>query len=305
MARNTYEPWIPEEWGGPVITRVNQISAVESLARRVPMATDTKHTPRSAGVDVALVAKGGTYTEDTSVNDEILLSVYKFGKAIRIADEDLKDISYVDLISTKQMDWAKSYAKMIDNACIAVTAAANGTTIAFNSLYYQLTQTNSATGYTANANITKTGTGGVVTYAQASSVFGKIETSDYFDPTETVVMAHGAFKEKFRGVVDSQLRPIFQEGASDGIDRLFGAPITWSNALKTSGLDTPNPSGNPLMVVGNRDLLVLGIRSGPESFVAGADSGVGFLTDEAALKMRARRAFNIGHETGFAILEAG
>src|SRR3546814_16478934 len=93
MARNTFEDWIPEEWDSQVIMRVNQVSVIESEARPYPMATDTRHIPRSAGVEVSGVSKGSAYDEDTSTNDDVLLTAKKAGRAIRIADEDLQDRS--------------------------------------------------------------------------------------------------------------------------------------------------------------------------------------------------------------------
>jgi hypothetical protein len=74
VARNTLEAWIPEEWDSSrVIQSMLQVSAVESLAARIPMGSDTKHVPRTAGMGVDVVAKGGAYGEDTSLNDEVLL----------------------------------------------------------------------------------------------------------------------------------------------------------------------------------------------------------------------------------------
>ncbi|WP_274029457.1 phage major capsid protein [Streptomyces sp. MMBL 11-1] len=303
MARNTYEDWIPEEYSGPVITRVQQMSAVERLARRVPMATDTKHVPRSAGVDVNFTAKGSAYTEDTSVNDDVLLTALKFTRAIRIADEDLQDTRQVaDIISTKQTDWATSYAKFIDNATLATSAAANGTTVPFASLYYSLTQNNSDTGYTANSNLTQTGSGGT-TYANLSATLADYEESDYFDDGNTIVIASPAFKAKFRGVVDVQGRPIFVQGLAGTPDTLFGYQVAWSNGCRLSATAASAPTGKPVLFVGNREYLFLGVRSGPESRTAPADSGVGFLTDEAVLKMRARRGFVVAHEKAWACLE--
>ena len=68
-----------------------QVSAVEAHAQRIPMATQTRSTPRSGGIAVGIVAKGGTYSEDTTTNDEVILNVQKFGEAIRIAEEDIND----------------------------------------------------------------------------------------------------------------------------------------------------------------------------------------------------------------------
>lgn len=302
MAENVYTSWIPEEFSGNVIQRVNQVSAIEALARREPMSTNVRSVPRSGGVDVESIPNGGVYGEDTTANDGVLLTARKFGKAIRIADEDLKDSTMVDIIATKQIDWATSYGKMLDNSSVGVTGATNGTTIPFSSVYYQLAHTNATTGYTANSNITQTGSGGV-SYDNISAAWGSYEQGDYFDLSDTIVIAHSSFRAKFRGVKDNYGRPIFQENAHPGIDTLFGAVIHWSTSLKTSAVATPNPVGNPLMLVGNKQYLILGVRSGPESRVAGADSGAAFLTDEALLKMRSRRGFNVGHEKALSILE--
>ena len=48
----------------------------------------------------------------------------------------------------------------------------------------------------------------------------------------------------------------------------------------------------------------MGRRSGPESYVADAASGVGFMTDETKLKVRARRAFALGHPRAVSVYEA-
>jgi HK97 family phage major capsid protein len=299
VARQDFDVWIPEEWDGPVLTRVNQVSAVEALARREPMGTDTKHVPRSGGMDVATVAKGAAYSEDTNTNDDVLLTARKVGKVLRVADEDLNDVNYVSIIAGKQRDWATSYAKYIDNATLGVTAVSNGTTIPFNSLYYQLSQSDSATGYTGNANITAS----AISYDALSSALGIYEQSDYFDDADTVVIAHPSYKQHLRGIKDNQLRPIFQEGDGAGHDRLFGYPVRYSLGARKHATATASPTGFPLLIIGNRQFMILGVRSGPESKTAGADTGAAFLTDEALLKMRARRGWNIGHENAFAIFE--
>ena len=56
MSRNTMEAWIPEEWEtSRVVQSIQQISAVESLAARIPMSSDTKHVPRTAEIGRAHV----------------------------------------------------------------------------------------------------------------------------------------------------------------------------------------------------------------------------------------------------------
>lgn len=299
MARNTFEAWIPEEYDSAVIQRVKQVSAVEALAAPVPMGTDTKSVPRSAGVDVEYIAKGGTYGEDVTANDDIVLTARKFGKAIRIADEDLND-SLANIVSTKQSDWATSYGKMVDNATLAVTAAAVGAGVPFVSVYATLAATNAGLGYTANDNLTLAGTGGP-TYDLLSATVAKVENGNYFDATNMVVIAHPSFREGLRGIKDSQLRPIFIQGLAGTPDTLFGMNISWSLGAKTSATATPAPTGYPCLFVGNKDFLRLGVRSGPETHFIDAD-GVGALTDEAILKLRSRRGFGVGHPGAFAVL---
>lgn len=302
MARNTLEAWIPEEYSSsPVIQSINQVSVVEAIAARIPMGSDTKHVPRTAGMGVDVVAKGGAYGEDTSLNDEVLLSAVKIGKAARIAEEDIDD-SVADVIQAKMMGWAKSYAKFMDNATLAVTAAANGTTVPYTSLYALLHTTDANTGYTADANITTAATAGSPTYAEFSTAISKVEGGDWFDPAAMVAIAHPGFRASLRGVLDTQQRPIFMEGLAGTPDTIFGIPVRWSLGAKTSPVATSAPAGRPIMAFVNPELMLLGVRSGPESvFIDGRD-GLSALTDESILKMRARRGWAYGHPNGAAIL---
>lgn len=305
MARNTFEDWIPEEWDSQVVQRVEQVSVIESEARPYPMATDTRHIPRSAGVDVNGVAKGTAYGEDESVNDDVLLTAKKAGRAIRIADEDLQD-SNVAILEQKRVDWATSWAKYLDNACLAVTAAESGVTVPYTSVYKAIRTTNSDTSYTADTNYVATASGGVVSYNNLSAVLGKVEVGDYWEEGMTLVIAHPSLREKLRNIKDDQNQPIFvrgQQGDSGTPDTLFGHRVRWSLGARTSATAVHNPTGNPLLIVVNRDFLAIGKRSGPESRVAGPDTGAAFLTDEALLKMRARRAFALTHEKAAAVLE--
>jgi HK97 family phage major capsid protein len=302
VARNTLEAWIPEEYeSSRVIQAINQISAVEALASRIPMGSDTKHVPRTAGMGVDVVAKGGTYGEDTSLNDEVLLTARKMGKAVRIAEEDIDD-SVANIIDSKMVGWGRSYAKFIDNATLAVTAAENGTTVPFTSLYALLHTTDNNLGYTADTNITTAATAGAPTYAEFSSAIALVEGGDYFDPGAMVAIAHPGFRKSLRGVLDSQNRPIFLEGLAGTPDTIFGVNVRWSLGAKTSPVATSSPGGRPIMAFVNPELLLLGVRSGPESvFIDGRD-GLSALTDESILKMRARRGFAYGHPNGAAIL---
>lgn len=304
MARQTFEDWIPEEWGGPVLSKLMETSAVEALARVEPMGTDTKHVPRSAGMDSGgALAKGGTYTEATGTNDDVLLTARKFGRVVRIADEDTKDpAGLINVISTKQTEWARGHAIAFDQACLGTAAAENGTTVPYLSLYQALNTTNSDTSYTADANLIVTA--GALTYSDISTAFGLIEGSDFYAESDTVVLAHPSFKQKVRDILDSQNRPIFIDAMGPGArSTLLGAPVYWTLGARAHATNTSAPTGSPLLFVGNRQFLVKGDRSGPEYMVAGADSGAAFLTDEHLMKMRIRRGFAVGNENAWACIE--
>lgn len=307
-ARDTMEAWLPEEFDSQVIMRVNQISGVEALGSPVPMNSETRSVPRSAGVGVSLVAKGGTYNEDQSVNDSVILSAQKFGQAVRIAEEDIDD-AIADVIATKQKDWATSYGKMFDNSCLAVSAAP-GVGVPFTSVYYALTQNDSQTGYVANANLTQTGSAGT-TYASLSQSLGNVERGNYFDISEMICIAHPAYRNLLRNIKDTNGRPIFQEstagfpggGMAASPDTIFGIAIHWSLGNMGSTTATPTPTGNPLLTWANRNYMIVGRRSGPESVFIDGRNGLAALTDESILKMRARRAFAVGHENAFSVHE--
>ncbi|MEU1088960.1 phage major capsid protein [Streptomyces sp. NPDC005892] len=299
MARNTFEAWIPEEYDSKVIQRITQTSVVEAVASRVPMSSDTRHAPRSAGMGVEVIDKGGAYGEDTSLNDEVVLTAKKFGKVLRIAEEDIND-ALPNTLAVKMSDWGVSYAKILDNATLAVTAAP-GVGVPFQSLYSLLHTTDNTIGYTADSNITFAGTGGA-SYADFSNAIGLVESGDYYDPATMLAIAHPSFKKSLRGILDTQQRPVFIEGLAGTPDTIFSVPIKWSLGARTSATATSAPTGRPLMAFVSTDLMLLGIRSGPESvFIDGRD-GTSALTDESLLKMRARRGWAYGHPAGAAIL---
>lgn len=299
MAAANVTAWIEEQQGSDVIVRVSSTSALEALARKEGMTSLTKSVPRALGVSSAIVAKSAAYTEDASVNDEVVLTAFKFGLAVRIAEEDLGD-SLVATLDVKRLDWATAYARHLDNACLGTNVVNNGTTVPFDSVYYELTQTEARSGYTANDNVTTAVTTVAPTYAQLNTVAGLYEVSDYFDEGRTVVIAHPAYKETMRGIVDSQNRPIFLERTDGTPDTLFGYPITWALGCRENATSSPTPTGNPLLIVGNRDHLILGTRSGPESMLSGGDAV--FLNDEVLMKMRSRRGFRVGERRAFSAL---
>jgi hypothetical protein len=384
MAMHTFSPWIPEEWDGPVIQKVLQMSAVEALGRPEPMTTATRHVPRSGGMGMDILANGDQYTEDSTSDDAVLLVARKFGRAISLAEEDLADSqNLVNILDVKRVDWATSFAKTFDNACLATVGAQSvASDRPFTSVYQAVRTTDSNISYTADTNyvlagqnlgaVTITASGAVLTfnqphglfvndqlvlqgiatttgisngttyyvvsvpssttvalsatlggstlsltgngtatsaskasttYGNLSSVVGIYEQSDWFDPGATVVIAAPKFKQRLRDIKDNYGRPIFIETTDSTPDTLFGYPVHWSLGARVSTSATPAPTGNPLLVIANKNLLIVGRRSGPESYVADAATGVGFSTDETKLKVRARRGFALGHTAGAAVLE--
>lgn len=384
MARTTLEAWLPEEKGSEVLQKIGQNSVVEAWARPVPMGSNVKTVNRSGDVEVEVIAKGAAYGEDGGDNDEVILTARKFGKVIRLAEEDIDD-SVSDVIQVKKNDWATSYAKTIDNATLATTAAANGTTVPFTSVYKAIRTVDAAVSYTADENylaagtafgtVTFTDTGDIVTFATAhglavgdkvkvgtvtsttgivagttyyvrtvpsattvtlsatlngatlalttdgsaasavakagqasyeniNDLIGLMETSDYFDESATVIIAHPSLKKNLRALKDLDGQPIFvQNPRKSEPDTLHGYPIKYTLGAKTSAVATGKPTGNPLVIAVNRNFLLLGKRSGPESVVIDGRGGASALTDETLVKIRARRGFALGTPFAAAVLE--
>lgn len=316
MARQTYEDWIPVETGSDVLQAIKQNSAVDLLARSETMASDTKQVPRIGDFDVSGVAKGGTYTETTTTNDYVELIARKVGGAKRVADEDLMDtITAERTLTLEQTAAASSLAKFFDNACLGTSAAMNGTTVLYTSVYKALRTTNSATGYTADANYQAFSLANDLDssgYVKVSNMLKQVEDSEWFDPANAFVIASPAWKAVFRTVVDGQGRPYWIDPRQGGNGDLFGygAP-TWSMGARTSPVNTRSPQGNPLIIVGDRRLLIKGmaklspriVDGNPGYAIQPGRTGIGFLTDETLLKVAMRRGFAVGHEKGMAIME--
>ncbi|MGR4847908.1 phage major capsid protein [Streptomyces sp. LARHCF252] len=303
MAANTnLTDWVPIEWDSEAIQRVLKLSAVEANALPTPMGSSTKRVLRAGAFSLTT---GTTYTDDTSELDYVTLTARRFmGKTV--LDEDtLSDVeSIADAIGQRAYDWAVSYATRLDNACLAVTGAANGTTIPFTSVYKEV-RTNGAdvtSAYVADANYVSYNGSASAAYDKFSELLRLVEVGEYFDQSNALVIANHAFRDVMRRTKDDNGLPVFVQGTAGTPDTLFNIPISWSRGAKTSPTNTENPAGNPLMIFcGDKRLLKLGIRSGPESLVKAADAADN--TDETALKLRSRRGFAAGNVNGFSVLE--
>jgi HK97 family phage major capsid protein len=316
VARQTVEAWINEENGGPVLTAIARTSVVEAVARRVPMSANVRTFPRSGEADIDIIPKGSAYGEDISANDEVILTAKKFGRAARLAEEDIDDVNLVDLIADKKRQFFTAYARKLDNACLGAAGAVSAT-IPFTSVYQASRTADAGAGYTAEANFRFINR--ALTYDDLADVVGAGETGDFYDQATAIVIAHPRYRNILRKMKDGSGKYIFTEGnmSTDQSDQLFGMPVRWSmgaavsvgGAITRVVAPTVNPAGakgtagNPLLIVAQPDALLLGVRSGPESVVIDGRSGLSALTDETILKMRARRAFGVAWPQAFQVLE--
>lgn len=305
--------WIPIEYDSDVVQRVLMESVIEREARRVVMGSKTKSIPRSAGVTVTV---GTTYTDDASTNDEITLTARRFISRVQIDEDDLADAeTRMDVLGTKALDWAISYADVFDNACLGVTATETGTATApFTSAYKRLRTTDSGLGYTADDNYSTwdddlislpTTPAGTSLYERLSLIFKKVEVGKYWSQPDMIVIAAPGWRDALRLCVDAQGRPIFTSGGGlpgNGTpDTLFQTPIMWSRGCKTSPTLTGSPAGNDLLYFVNRRYLARGDRSGPETLTD--DARAQDDSDNYAIKFRARRAFQLTHPNAASVLE--
>jgi HK97 family phage major capsid protein len=307
VARENFDDWVPVEYGDVAIQALNRASATESLGRPEQMTSTTKQVPRSGEFEIAGVARGGTYGETSGTNDYVQLVAQKVGGAIRIAEEDLLDPT-VDVLSTKRVDAARNMAKFYDNATLGCSAAYDGTNVLYTSAYRAVRANDTNVSYTADDNFVS----GAATYANLSAVLGKVEESDFFDAGDMVVIAHPAFKAVLRGIKDDNSMPIFVSSQLPGTpSTLFEYPITFSLGAKVSATNTYAPTGNPLLIIANRMLLINGlarltpqiVTPNPGFAIQRARTGVGFLSDEALMKAAMRRAFVVGDPRGVAVFE--
>ena len=269
--------WIPEPKDSSVLTKVYQTSAVEAVARRVRMSSRTVSVPRFVSDGADIVLEHGNIPLQDGVADEVVLNAVKFANRFAISIEDDRD-SVADAINAKKAAWANSYSKKLDNACLGVTVAKDDTATApFKSVYFA-----------ANAASQMVATAGVLTYEHLAVAFDVIETGDYNG--NLVVIAHPAFKNLLRNLKDVaglRIDPLSNQLAG-GVPTLFGHDVVFSNGARTSAVATDAPTGAPLLIIGNRDNLILGVRDGIESAVS---NEARWVSDEVELKMRSRRGF--------------
>ena len=282
--------YILEEQGSSVVQALLANSAIESFARRENMASRTKSVPRFVADAPEVVAEGEEIPQATADLDEVVLTAKKYAKIFHISEEDVND-SIVDTLTVYKREWASRWARKFDNAALGVTTAVDGTDVApFKSLYQELD---------AFGGILPTA--GKLTFDQLNTAIGVVESSEYYDAANTVFMVHPKMLAEIRGMVQGDNNLLVLPNPLAGTPgSLFGYPLVVSYGAATSAAATDAPTGNPLLIVGNKNLLINGVRGGVESVVS-RDAEFG--TDGVLLKTRVRRAFAVARPEGFFIIE--
>jgi HK97 family phage major capsid protein len=286
--------YILEEQGSNVIQDLVANSAVERFARRENMASRTKTVPRFVSDAPQVVAEGGTIPEAAATLDEIVLTARKYAQIMHISEEDLND-SLPDVLTVYKREWASRWARKFDNACLGVTAAGDGDDgQPFTSLYRAV-----ATSPTAPVSqIIQTG--GAMSYEDLNNALGFAENSNKFDAANTVWMAHPKMLKEIRGMVKGNSDLVLPDPLAGTPGSLFGYPLVVSYGAATSAAATDSPAGNALLIVGNRQMLINGVRGGVESVVS---RDAEFTKDGVLLKTRIRRGFAVADADAFAIVE--
>lgn len=266
---STDNGWIPVQSSPDVLTRVTETSAVEAAGRKVVMTSELTSVPKFTLEGVDIVAEHAEIPLVDADLDDVVLKAVKFANRFGISVEDRED-AVVDALRAAQASWTSNFAVKFDNACLGVT----GTGGPYESVYRAV----GAGGRLA--------TGGALTYDDLVDVFGSLEAGDFGG--NNVVIAHPAFAMALRNLKDSAGDRVVGDPLAGQAPTIFGSELVYSKGAKTSAAVSDRPTGNPLLVVTNRDNLIVGVRSGPEALIS---DEARWETDEVELKMRARRGF--------------
>ena len=284
--------YILEEQGSTVIQDLIANSAVERFARREAMASRTKSVPRFVGDAPVVVAEGAEIPASNPTLDEIVLTARKYAQLMHISEEDVND-SLVDTLSVYKREWASRWARKYDNACLGVTAAGDGDDgQPFTSLYRAVSPGSAGT------NLIQTG--GALSFDDINNALGIAEDSSKFDAANTVWMAHPKMLKEIRGMIKGNNDLVLPDPLAGTPGSLFGYPLVVSYGAATSAAATDSPAGNALLIVGNRQMLINGVRGGVESVVS---RDAEFARDGVVLKTRIRRGFAVADADAFAIVE--
>jgi HK97 family phage major capsid protein len=271
--------WIPEPIEGPVLQKVLNTSAVEAAARRVPMSTRTARVPRFDAQGVDVVAEHANIPLLDATVDDVEVVATKFANRFALSIEDSRD-AVANAIDAFKLRWASNFAVKLDNAALGATGGV------FTQSVYEAATTG------------KQVTAGKLTLAQLAEAVSELESGDYSD--DLVVIAHPTFAMQLRQMTDSNGFRVLQDPIAAGVPSIYGYDVHFTKGAVASTGASDRPTGNPLLIVGSKRNLILGVRDGVESALSDQAQ---WSTDNIELKMRARRGFVVADGTAFRVIE--
>jgi len=102
-----------------------------------------------------------------------------------------------------------------------------------------------------------------------------------------------------RNMKDASGQLVLPDPLSARPGSLFGYPLVVSYGAATSAAASAAPTGDPLLIVGNRNMMINGVRSTVESAIS---RDADFSKDGVLLKTRVRRGFAVAAAEAFAIV---
>lgn len=286
--------WIPEPVATDALYRDAEVSAVEAAARKETMTSRTLSVPRFVANGVSVVPERGIIPLGEGTPDDVVLTAVKFADRYAVSYEDRQD-GIADVLNAHKREWVSNFHVKLDNACLGTAAAANGTTVPFTSVYQAVGSGN------------RVSTAGALSYEDLVTAIGDMEANRRGG---LVVIAHPKFKMALRNLKDAAGDRVVADPFGAGVPTVFGHNVYFSYGAMVTATATDNPTGaggvagtegNPLLIVANKNSLILGVRSGPESALSEHEQ---WSTDEIELKMRARRGFVLAAANDARVVEA-
>lgn len=316
--------WIPEEWGGALIERYRNTSAVDAAAgRREPMTTDIKKIPKDSDALVQFTATGGTYPVDTTAAQRVQLDAAKLTHLSAFNEEDLSDASaFVNAMNAKKLDATSNLALLFDNACLAVTGAftTGSATVPYQSLYANVVA-NAAGNHVELGSLVAGGSTALQKQVRTAILNAlTIAENSQWASEDLVWIASPAFRGYFRSLVSTGADGVNlfagpMGGAPGNLAQspVAGYPVYYSRSARLSATATYAPSGgaagvkgaagNAIATLVPRRQLIVGDRAPLESQYSPPTNGIGMLSDTAYMKMRRRAAFILGEASSAAVIE--
>lgn len=309
----SYGTWVPQPWNGKLPKRLRATSAVLSIAttgggRMDVMKSRVETGPLLADFDVRAYGKLEPIQPQDPQMGELTLRARKIEGAAKIAEEDLAEgKNYnVDIVAGLQERGTTNTAVYFDNASLGTSGAA---TLGETNILRPYRSVYTAVREDASAGYQTVAAAGTVPQLR-TAVKGAVEHAERTDwANDLVIAADPKWKSYLRDFATdgSNGAPIWDPVA----DTILGNKVHWTRGARVSGdTATSKPVGNPLFVVGPRELFVTGrapFTTGnpatPEAFLSDPKTGLGMLDDSAWFKLRSYLAFVPGVAEAFAVLE--